>query len=90
MSSDEDSLVDVTVDAVMEQRCLAAAAPVSPFDNVTRGGTMSDNLLAILGGAGANLPPVSSPSVSFGTDLLGINQLGEVAMVQPSPAGESS
>jgi hypothetical protein len=38
MSNEEDLLADVTVDEVVEQRRLAAAAQASPFDNATRGG----------------------------------------------------
>ena len=80
-------MADVTVDEVVEQRRLAAAAQASPLDDATRGGAMSDDLRPILGNAGGTAPPASSPSVSFGTDLLGINQLGAAAMVQPSPVG---
>ena len=37
MSSDEDLLADVTINAVVKQRRLAAAAPASLFDSAMRG-----------------------------------------------------
>ena len=87
MSSDEDLLADITVGKVVEQRRLAAAAQVSPFDNTPGGGAMSADLRAILGNAGGTAPSAASPSVPFGTDLSGIDHLGPAAMVQPSPMG---
>ena len=82
MSSDEDLLADITVNEVVEQRRLAAAAQVSPFDNTPGGGAMSANLRAILGDSGGTAAPASVPA-----DLSGIHQLGAAAVVQPSPMG---
>ena len=51
------------------------------------GGAMPEDLLEILGRVWGTAPSASSPSVSFGADLSGINQLGAAAMVQTSPMG---
>ena len=87
MNNDEDLLADAADDEVVEQRRLAATAQASLVTNAPGGGAMSADLRAILGEAGGSAPPVASPSVTFGTDLSGINELGAAAVVQPSPQG---
>ena len=87
MNNDEDLLADVAVDEVVEQRRLAATAQASLVTNAPGGGEMSSDLRAILGEAGRSAPPVASPSVTFGTDLSGINELGAAAVIRPSPQG---
>ena len=73
---------------MVEQRRLAAAAQVSSFNNATRGGAQCLRTCwqfwAVRVGSE---PSASSPSVSFGTDLSRISQLGAAAIVQPSPEG---
>lgn len=84
MSNDEDLLADVTVDAAVEQRRAAAADPAPPWKSAVRGGEMSDDLMAVLGGPGGGAPPVPSPSVRFPANLTDINQMGAAATLQPS------